>query len=102
MLSVFLIFDFGCADEVCNGSIESVVLLSKSELMFGGERIYVGVKNRCEIGVRKILKYANIIAGTIDNVVIVRDFRSKFKCRNKICFDEFHRIAPTDGTKMNS
>jgi len=103
VLSVFLLFDFGCADEICNGSVESVVLLSKPELMFGGERIYVDVKNRGEIGVRKTLKCANGIVGTFDNVVVVvRDFRSRFRGRKKICFDEFYQMVPTDHAKMNN
>ena len=101
ILSFVFVSQFGCSTESCNGGIESIVLLSKSEPIFGGERIYVDVKNRGGIGVRKTLKCGNGIVGTFDNVVIVRDFRSRFKDRRKICFNEFYKMQPTDGARMN-
>ncbi|MCI1185809.1 hypothetical protein MON38_00130 [Hymenobacter sp. DH14] len=100
MGAALLLFQ-GCSDDACNGSIESVVLLSKSEPTYGGERIYVDVKNRGQIGVRKTLQCANGIVGTFDNVVVIRDFESRFTNRKKICFSDFMRMQPTDGAKMN-
>ena len=39
--------------------------------------------------------------GTFDNVVVMRDFESRFKGLEKTCFTEFYKMQPIDGAKMN-
>lgn len=47
------------------------------------------------------MKCANGIAGIFDNIAVVRDFKSRFKDRKKICFTAFYRMQTTNGVKMN-
>ena len=50
----------------------------------------------------KNAKMCKRIVRTFDNMVVVRDFRSRFRGRKEICFDEFYQMVPTDHAKMNN
>jgi hypothetical protein len=102
ILGFFLLLSVGCSNEPCNGAIESVVLFSKPDNSFGGERIFVDVKNKGGLGTRKTLTLPNNEEATFQNVVIINDFRSRFKGRRKICFNEYYTMTATDYANINS
>lgn len=93
-----------CSPKECNGPIESVVLYKKqiTAFPFSGNKIYVDVKNKGGIGVRKTLYQHGKLFGTFNNIVIIDDYKNQLINRKWICFDNtFARMIATDGAKVN-
>jgi hypothetical protein len=91
-----------CTTEpACDGAIESVVLYSRHDSSFGGDKIYIDLKNKGGVGVRKTLKLPTGEVAEFYNVVIIDDFRHKFVGRKHICFDKYSVMVATCGAEMN-
>jgi hypothetical protein len=101
VLGVFLPLSISCSNEPCAGAIEGIVLYSKPDASSGGDRIFVDVKNKGGLGVRKTLTFPNNEEATFQNVVIINDFRSRFKGRRKICFNEYYVMTASCYASVN-
>ncbi|RZK29991.1 MAG: hypothetical protein EOO61_19880 [Hymenobacter sp.] len=103
ILGVFLPTLFGCHNEECNGSIVSTVIYTKpAPYPDAGNWIYVDVKNKNDLGVRKTLHFGSGTTETFSNVIIIEDFRNRFTGKKSICFNnDYMTRVNTDGVKVN-
>jgi hypothetical protein len=86
-----------CNTEKCTGSIDATVLYAD------GHRIYIDVKNKQEIGVRKTLKHNGKVYGEFKNVMIIYDPEDRFEGRKSICFNnDYINREVSCGGKVNS
>ena len=103
VLGFFLLPILSCSEETCNGAIEGIVLyfIPNTDKSYGGERIFVDIKNKGGLGARKTLRLPSGEEATFQNVVIIRDSRSQFKGRRKICFDDYSILTVTCYASVN-
>jgi len=79
-----------------------VVLYSRHDSTSGGEKIYVDLKNKGGVGVKKTLHLPTGDFAEFYNVVIIDDFRHKFAGRKRICFDKYNVMVATCGAEINN
>lgn len=102
VVACFAFVTVGCTNEPsCDGAIESVVLYSRHNPNFGGEKIYVDLKNKGGVGVRKTLRLPTGEFAEFYNVAIIDDFRHKFTGRKHVCFDKYSVMVATCGAEIN-
>lgn len=87
----------GCADE-CTGSIETTVLYAAPGPHGVGRALYVEVRNKPGLGVRKTLFWQGKEFGTFAHVVIIHDPENRLAARRTICFTKYRpQVPPADG-----
>ncbi|QKG52764.1 hypothetical protein [Hymenobacter sp. BRD67] len=98
----FIFATAGCTPEPsCDGAIESVVLYSRHDSIFGGEKIYADLKNKGGVGVRKTLRLPTSELAEFYNVTIIDDYQHRFTGRKRICFDKYGIRVATCGSSIN-
>lgn len=86
-------------EPACDGAIKSVALYLRCDPNFGGDKIYVDLKNKGGVGVRKTLHLATGEVAEFYKVAIIDDFRHKFAGRKHICFDKYSAMVATCGAE---